>query len=296
MSNTFLLIAALLCWSPTWYVIKFQLGYVDPIISVFYRFFFASLIIFAFLIFQKRNLIFSMKHHLWFIVLGVTLYSLNYVFFYNANTYLISAFPAVVFSTLVIMNIVGERICFKKKITLETGLGAILGVLGVMIIFKEEIFIFDWKDETHIGIILAFIATFWASTGNMIHQRNTKAKFPVMESTAYGMMYGAISTLLIAKISGIEVLYEYTWSYTLALAYLSIIGTVFGFYFYLKLLDNVGSGKAGYIGVIMPVTALLISTIFENLEWKSNLIIGLPILLIGAILILRQKKTVTPIA
>ena len=39
---------------------------------------------------------------------------------------------------------------------------------------------------------------------------------------------------------------------------------------YLKLLEKVGPGRAGYVGVVMPVLALIISTIFENLD-------GLPI-------------------
>ncbi len=44
-STIFLFIATLLCWGPTWYIIKFQLGTVDPMVSVFYRFFLASVII-----------------------------------------------------------------------------------------------------------------------------------------------------------------------------------------------------------------------------------------------------------
>ena len=39
MNNLILFGITLFCWSPTWYVIKFQLGYVDPLVSVFYRFF-----------------------------------------------------------------------------------------------------------------------------------------------------------------------------------------------------------------------------------------------------------------
>ena len=39
----------------------------------------------------------------------------------------------------------------------------------------------------------------------------------------------------------------------------------------------------------MPVLALLISTVFENLEWQQDLIIGLPILIIGAVLVINQK-------
>ena len=41
--------------------------------------------------------------------------------------------------------------------------------------------------------------------------------------------------------------------------------------------------------MIMPVLALLISTIFENLKWNTDLIIGLPILMVGAVLVINQK-------
>ena len=57
--------------------------------------------------------------------------------------------------------------------------------------------------------------------------------------------------------------------------------------------EKVGPGRAGYVGVVMPVLALIISTIFEKLEWQIDLIVGLPILIIGAILVINQKiKTV----
>jgi drug/metabolite transporter (DMT)-like permease len=57
----------------------------------------------------------------------------------------------------------------------------------------------------------------------------------------------------------------------------------------LKLIEKIGAGRAGYVGVVMPVLALMISTIFENLEWQIDLIIGLPILIIGAVLVINQK-------
>ena len=45
MNNFILFVITLFCWSPTWYVIKFQLGFVDPLVSVFYRFLIASIIV-----------------------------------------------------------------------------------------------------------------------------------------------------------------------------------------------------------------------------------------------------------
>ena len=289
MNNFILFGITLFCWSPTWYVIKFQLGYVDPLVSVFYRFFIASIIIFIYLLIKKKNLKFSLNHHLWFLFFGICLYSLNYVFFYLSNTYLISAFPAIVFSTVVIMNILGEAFYFKKKPSLKTLTGATIGMIGIAIIFNNEIFNFSLSNGTHIGLLLALLGTFFASTGNMVHQRNLNNNFPLIETIAYSMFYGSLATLFIIQIKGTELLFEYTFSYIASLAYLSIVGSIFAFIFYLKLLERVGAGRAGYVGVIMPVLALLISTVFESLEWQIDLILGLPILIIGAVLVINQK-------
>jgi drug/metabolite transporter (DMT)-like permease len=290
MNNFILFIVTLFCWSPTWYLIKFQFGVVDPLISIFYRFFIASIIVFIFLILSKKKMSFNLHQHLSFLLLGVTLFSLNYIFFYLANTYLISGIVTIAFSTILIMNILGERIYFKIKSSKETLFAAGFGIVGILIIFGNELLNFKLEDKTHIGIILSFIATFWASTGNLVHQKNSKDKIPFIQSIAYGMLYGSLFTLIVAKFRGAEIIFDNSISYILSFLYLSIIGSVVAFYLYLKLLDNIGSARAGYIGVIMPIIALIISTIFEGLEWTNNLIFGLPVLIFGCVLILNQKS------
>ena len=289
MNNYILFLITLFCWSPTWYLIKFQLGYVDPLVSVFYRFLIAAIIIFIYLVIKNKNLKFSINHHFWFLFFGTCLYSINYVFFYLSNTYLISAFPAIVFSTVVIMNILGEKFYFNKKPSLKTLIGAIIGMIGIIIIFNEEIFNFSLSEGTHIGLFLAFIGTFCASTGNMVHQRNLNNNFPPIQTIAYAMLYGSLVTLFVTKIRGAELLFENSVSYISSLLYLAIFGSIFAFISYLKLLEKVGPGRAGYVGVVMPVLALIISTIFEKLEWQTDLIIGLPILIVGAVLVISQK-------
>ena len=289
MNNYILFLITLFCWSPTWYLIKFQLGYVDPLVSVFYRFLIAAIIIFIYLVIKNKNLKFSINHHFWFLFFGTCLYSINYVFFYLSNTYLISAFPAIVFSTVVIMNILGEKFYFKKKPSLKTLIGATIGMIGIIIIFNDEIFNFSLSEGTHVGLFLALIGTFCASTGNMVHQRNLNNNFPPIQTIAYAMLYGSLVTLLVTQVRDAELLFENSISYISSLLYLSIFGSIFAFISYLKLLEKVGPGRAGYVGVVMPVLALIISTIFEKLEWQIDLIIGLPILIIGAILVINQK-------
>ena len=115
--------------------------------------------------------------------------------------------------------------------------------------------------------------------------------FPLIETLAYAMLYGSLVTFLITQIKDTELLFEYSFEYIISLSYLSIVGSIFAFIFYLKLIEKVGPGRAGYVGVVMPVLALLISTVFEDLEWHVDLIIGLPILIIGAVLVINQKIT-----
>ena len=290
MRNFVLFISTLIFWSPTWYLIKFQFGIVDPLISIFYRFFIASIIVFIFLILSKNKIVFNRHQHLRFLLLGITLFSLNYIFFYLANTYLISGIVTIAFSTILIMNILGERIYFKINSSKETLFAAGFGIVGILIIFEKELLNFKLEDKTRIGIILSFIATFWASTGNLIHQKNSKDKIPFIQSIAYGMLYGSLFTLIVAKFRGAEIIFDNSISYILSFLYLSIIGSVVAFYLYLKLLESIGSARAGYIGVIMPIVALIISTLFEGLQWTNNLIFGLPVLIFGCVLILNQKS------
>jgi drug/metabolite transporter (DMT)-like permease len=187
------------------------------------------------------------------------------------------------------MNILGETFYFKKKPSLKTLVGATIGMIGIIIIFNDEIFNFSLAEGTHIGLFLALVGTFCASTGNMIHQRNLNNNFPTIQTIGYAMLYGSLVTFLVTQVRGAELLFENSISYISSLIYLSIFGSIFAFISYLKLLEKVGPGRAGYVGVVMPVLALMISTIFEKLEWQIDLIIGLPILIIGAILVINQK-------
>ena len=81
-SNIVLFLGALLFWSATWSIIGLTQVNIDldPTISVFIRFIIAGLIILAFVVLTNRKLIFSLKEHLYFFILGIFLYSGNYIF------------------------------------------------------------------------------------------------------------------------------------------------------------------------------------------------------------------------
>ena len=288
-STIFLFIATLLCWGPTWYVIKFQLGTVDPMVSVFYRFFLASLIILLACVIKKLPLKFSLKEHFYIAVLGILLFNVNYVIFYLSTQYLISGFVALCFSSILFMNVINNIIFHKNLPNIKTILGGAIGTMGLIFIFFDEISNFTFSNMTSYGIFLGIIATYFASLGNLVSAHTSKINLPVVPVTGYGMLYGSISLLIFLLITKTPFNFEYSLKYNLSLLYLSVFGSVFGFSLYLSLIKKMGSNDAAYVAIIMPLIALLVSTLFEELMWNVNLVIGAIMIIFGNILILKKN-------
>ncbi len=293
-SNLLLFLSALIFWSATWSIIGLTQVNIDldPTISVFIRFIIAGLIILIFVASTKRKLIFSLKDHVYFFVLGVFLYSGNYIFFYNSNVYLPSNIPATVFCLLTIFNILGEKFIFKKKITFLTYLGTIFGIIGIAIIFYNDLLIFNLNSGTTLGLMFALLATLSASIGNLIAIYNKRNfNIPLLQNVAFAMIYGAIVALFVAIIKGSEFYIPVTnLSYMFGLTYLIIFGSIISFLCYIRFIENTSATTGGYIGVAMPILALIISMIFEDVKPDIYFLSGLPIALLGLILILKQES------
>ena len=293
-SNLILFLGALFFWSATWSIIGLTQVNIDldPTISVFIRFIIAGLIILIFVALTKRKLIFSIKDHVYFFILGIFLYSGNYIFFYNSNVYLPSNIPATVFCLLTIFNILGEKLIFKKTITTLTFLGALLGITGIAIIFFNDFLSFNLNAGTTIGLIFALLATLSASVGNLIAIYNKRNfNIPLLQNVAFAMIYGAVVALLLAIIKGSKFYIPVTnLSYMVGLSYLIIFGSIISFLCYIRFIENTSASTGGYIGVAMPVLALIISMIFEDVKPDIYFLSGLPIALLGLLLILKQES------
>ena len=257
--------------------------------SVFYRFFLSSIIILVFCVLKKINLRFSLKEHFFIAALGVSLFNINYVLFYLSTVHLISGFVALCFSSILFLNVI-NNIIFKGKFPkIMTLVGGFIGTLGLLFIFYDEIINFELSKSTSIGILLGVLATYFASIGNLISEYTSKIKLNVVAVTGYGMLYGSITLLIYLLMTGTELNFDFSYRYIISLLYLSIFGSVFGFILYLSVIKNIGANDAAYIAIIMPLIALIISTIFEGMIWNLYLYIGSFLVLFGNILILKKN-------
>ncbi len=289
MNNFLLYASTVFIWGTTWLGIKFQLGSVDPMISVTYRFTAAAAILFFYCKLHGLNMRFNIKAHLFMALQGVLLFGLNYWLVYLAEVYITSGLVAVVFSTLVFMNIVNGTLFLGSPIRLRVVAGAAVGLAGIGLVFWPEIKAFSLSDKAIYGSLLGLLGTFMASLGNITSARNQKYRLPVIQSNAFGMAYGAVSVCVVCLISGKGFTFDPSFAYIASLIYLSVFGSIVAFGCYLTLVGRIGADRASYASMLFPLVALGISTLFEGYQWSVNSLTGMFLVLFGNVWVLHRR-------
>lgn len=292
-NTTFLYFCTLFSWSFTWLAIQYQLGIVPPTWSVAYRFGAAGLLLLGYCLIKGYTLSFSKRHHATMFLQGLFLFSINFLLFYLGSQYLISGIAAVIFATITAMNIINARLFFKTPITLKLVCGTLLGISGLIAVFWSEVQLLlndaMGLKATIIGMVYCILATVLASLGNMMSKYNHKQNIPLIQNNAWSMMYGAIVTSVVALVCGQPLVFDVSFSYVSSLFYLTVVGTIIGFGCYLKLLGRIGPEKVGYVFVIVPIMAMIISTFVEDFHWQTGTFIGVTLIVLGNYLVLAQK-------
>lgn len=288
-SNAFLYLATVLIWGSTWLAIEFQLGVVAPEVSVFYRYALAAMMLFAWCRARGLRMAFDRHAHARFALLGLLLFCLNYILTYHAQQYITSALSAIAFSTMLWMNILNARIFFGVRSGLRVMLGSMLGIGGVVTLFLPEVADVSFSDATLFGAGLSVLGAFVASLGNMVSQSAQKRGLPIIQSNAWGMLYGALLTGAFAFAQGREFTFDWSTGYVVSLAYLAFFGSIVAFGAYLTLLGRIGAPRAGYAVVMFPVVALVMSFAFEGLQPSINLLVGILLVMGGNVVVLQRR-------
>ncbi|MGD9057527.1 MAG: EamA family transporter [Desulfobacterales bacterium] len=288
MVNFLLYASASLIWGSTWLAIKLQLTQVPPILSVAYRFCLASLILLAYCRLAQKQLKFSKRDHGFMALQGVTLFGLSYCGSYLATAFMTSGLVAVVFSTILMWNIMNLRIFMGQPVAWRAFWGGILGLCGICIVFWHDLATFT-ATRGLIGLVIALVGAYLASVGNVVSSRNTKKGIPVTQANAFGMGYGGLLTLFIHFAMGGTLTMDWTIGYLGPMLYLTIFGSIVAFGCYMLLIGRIGAEYAAYVTLLMPIIALILSTLFEGYLWTANAVVGVALVLAGNLIILTPQ-------
>ncbi len=273
-------------WSVSWYALALQVGSVAVPTSLFWRFVIAALVMVVWVLFAKSPMRFSFSHHLGFAAMGLLMFCLNFMMFYYGSQYLISGLLSVIFSLASVFNLAFSFALNRSIPRPRVLFGALLGTVGIALMFWPEIEGQSWTGDAVLGILLCVSGTLFFCTGNQVSAKLQSLKVPVLSASAWGMSYGALFSGVISLSAGHSLAIPLEPVYLGSLVFLALISTVLAFWSYLTLLGRIGPGRAGYASVIFPIFALLVSSVLEGYTFPAIAIAGLVLVLAGNVLVL----------
>lgn len=282
--------ACAVIWGTTWYAITWQLGVVDSIASVTWRFGLAAIVLFVVLLALRRPIALTRRQHFEAMGQGAFVFAVSYAFTYAAEAHVTSAIVAVVFASMAFSNLVMFRLIERQKAAPAAWFAAGLGLLGVTVLSGGELLGARLGPEALLGIGLAVLAMSSSTFGNWFSWRNQEAGAAVMPATAWAMAYGTAMLAVYGLATGVQFTIDPSPGYLISLAYLSVVGSVAAFVIYFTVAKSRGFAFASYISALTPLIATLMSVLFEGARFGWTALVGLALVLSGQVLLSRAPK------
>ena len=277
-------------WGASWLPLRLQLGVVSPEVSAVWRFLLGGLIVFGWLIVVKGKVRFPLADHARFALLGLTMFSFNFLSAYYAGFHLNGGLLAILFSLMAVVNPIYAALLGRGGLNPRIIAGAVIGVVGVALLFGPKVFVADGQAGTLTGVLLMLLSILFFSTGNMLSAAFQGRGLPVLSANAWSMLYGTLFLTLFALARGEAFIIEWTPKYVLSILWLAVAGTAIGFFAYVTLIGRIGTARTAYITVVMPLVALILSTFFEGYVWTIYAFFGVALVLIGNAIVLSAPR------
>jgi drug/metabolite transporter (DMT)-like permease len=260
-------------WGSAFIAGKFAVESFQPATVAFLRFFGAAILLFPLMwIMEKNRKKLTLKDIGLFTVLGLTGIAL-----YNICFFLASKHAPVIKSSLFIASnpvliVLLSGIFLKETISKNNIIGMLIALTGVTFIITEGHFLtlfqlgFEPIDLVLLGAVISW--ALYSVVGKVVLK-----KYSAVESTTYAVAFGTLFLLPFALVEtswqDIQQASVTTW---VAIAHMSIFVTVVSFVMYYYGIKEVGAAKASIFINVMPVSAVLMATIYlgETFTWAHG--------------------------
>ena len=282
-----------LIWSSTWLVIRDQLGGagVPPSWSVAYRFLLAAGALGGWAAVRGESFRLDAQGLRFAAAFGIAQFTLNFNFVYRAEGFITSGVVAVVFALLLVPNAILSRLFLGQRMGRQLLAGSAVAVAGVSLLFLHEI-----RADPHgagralLGIGFTLLGVLSASSANVMQATATAKRYPMLSTTAVGMLIGALVDGVYAYATVGAPTFDPRWGYVAGVVYLGVFASAVAFPLYFSVLRAIGPAKAAYSSVIVPVIAMLLSTVFEGYRWTLLAGAGAALAGVGLVIALTARR------
>ncbi|MBU5484869.1 DMT family transporter [Clostridium sp. MSJ-11] len=272
-------------WGLSYLSIKVVVEEINPVLSAFYRFLLASIILFIFLkIKYPAEKI--LKEDRVKVALGGLFGVSLYFYFENYSVLFTSASNvAVLISSIPVFTLLTQMLIFKEKMTPGKIGGAILSVIGIFIIIisKEKVSFFS---SGTIGDIMALMAALCWVVYTTITSK-FKGNYKSITITTYQTLWGCLF------LSPAIFIFEPSMPSTKAifnLLYLSIFCSCIGYAIYVYCLNKLGSTVITTYINLQPIISLISAKVLLKEKITLWQLLGSLIIISGVFLVSFSEK------
>jgi drug/metabolite transporter (DMT)-like permease len=279
-----------LIWSSTWIVIRDQLGAVPASWSVCYRFLLAGVAMAIFARARGVPLRIGRSGLLFAAAIGTPQFVLNFNFVYRAEHFLTSGVVAVIYAMLLIPNSILSFLIFRTSVSRAFIGGSAVAVGGIVLMLVHEYRAAGVApDKVLLGAAFSIAGLLSASAANVMQGMEIARRLPMVAVLAWAMLIGAGVDAAFAWATVGPPVFDPRPAYLMGVAWLGLAGSVVTFPLYFTLIQRMGAGRAAYTSVLIPVIAMLISTVVEDYRWSALALAGALLAVAGMGLALRAK-------
>ncbi len=282
-----LLVWLLLCviWGTTWIFIKLGLNDLPPVSFAAIRFSVACLILFPYLLIKKVE--FPRGKKIWKLIFitGFLQFFLNYGLLFWGEQHITSGLAAVLQATIPAFGLILARIYVGEQITRLKVISILLGLIGVAVIFREQLFLNG--HFAFLGSLAVVVGAFGAAYASVLTKAKGLAEHP--GSLVFGqMLIGQLPLWLVGFwLEGNPVNFSWTGQAVICVLYLAIVGSIAAFWLYYWLLSKIDVTKAMMISLVTPLVAIIVGSFFGEILEIETFFGGLLILLSVFLIVIR---------
>jgi len=278
-----------LIWGSTWLFIKLGLADLPPITFAGIRFIIAFLILASLVIARRARWPRTRAEWTLIAISGALQFGLNYGLVFWGEQHISSGLAAVLQSTFPAFGLVIAHFYLAhERLTMVKVVGVLLGVLGVAVIFSDQLSIAG--KLALLGSIALVLSAFFGSYSNVL-VKAYGGKIDPQVLAAGQMIFGCVPLLAIGiPTEGNPLRYHWTAMAVVSLLYLVVVGSVLAFALFYWLMRHMDVTHTMLIALVTPVVAVMLGMIVlhEKLNWR--LLAGGACIIAGLALIVLRKR------
>ena len=276
-SDYLILVLLSLIWASAFFNIKIATYSYGPITIAFLRIFFGMIPVLLLCFFKKIKIEVFSKDWKWFAAIGVINLVIPFFLIAYGVQKVQSNLAAILMSTTPISaTILAHFFIDKEKINLVKILGIILGFLGIVYLFSENLLI---NDENLFSALMILVGSTFYVIGGILtlkisHKKNENV-------TASILIWG---TIFVCPIS---LIIEQPWNLnpslesTLSLIYLGVFPTGIAWLLRFMILKRNGLVFQSQVAYLIPIFGVILGYLFLNELVTSKILISLFIVILG---------------